>query len=540
MAANAGTPLRSPCMNRRKFLVSSLASSALYGAHRETVAALGAALSAPSQDALPAGDALPADLRQKLQHDPLRPQFHLLPKANWMNDPCAPRLHRGEYHMFFQYNPDAAVWGDMHWAHAASPDLIHWKHLPVALAPTPGSFDSFGIFTGSALPGMPVATVLYTGVSKTSPEFETIRGEGTREVQCLATSADPHLKTWSKLDKPVLDGPPPGLKVTGFRDPCPWKDGDTWYLIVGSGFDKVGGAVLLYRSSDGREWEYLHPLAQGKWNGGTQTNPVDTGEMWECPDFFPLGGKHVLLYSTERKVYWEVGTFDQRELKFHTETRGLLDHGSYYAMKSMVDAKGRRILWGWVQETRPNADLKAAGWAGAMALPRVLTLAPDNTLHMELPPEFATLRQNTRTIDRSPTLEAIGAALARAPIGNRAAAITCNFKPATDAFALELRTEGVSTPLIAIAYDGSKDKQTLNVAGKPLQLTPASSGISTLELWMDGSIFEALVDNREAMTARCYAPSTGYIHLSWIGSPAALQSMSISAVVPISGDRLTS
>ena len=83
--------------------------------------------------------------------------------------------------------------------------------------------------------------------------------------------------------------PPAGLQVTGFRDPCPWKDGDTWYLGVGSGFNKIGGAVLLYTSPDGRNWSYLHPLAQGKWNGSSKINPVDTGEMWECPDFFPLG-----------------------------------------------------------------------------------------------------------------------------------------------------------------------------------------------------------------------------------------------------------
>ena len=95
--------------------------------------------------------------------DPLRPQFHLLPRANWMNDPCAPRFFRGQYHMFFQYNPGAAVWGDMHWAHAVSPDLIHWKHLPVALSPTLGGYDAAGCFTGSVLPGAEVPTILYTG-----------------------------------------------------------------------------------------------------------------------------------------------------------------------------------------------------------------------------------------------------------------------------------------------------------------------------------------------------------------------------------------
>ena len=164
-------------MNRRIFLVSS-------GAFCAT---LGNALRAFAQAALPAA------LREKLMRDPFRPQFHLLPRANWQNDPCAPRFFRGQYHMFFQYNPGAAVWGDMHWAHAVSPDLIHWKHMPVALSPTPGSYDAFGCFTGSVLPGADVPTILYTGVTRSSPE--TIRGEGLREVQCLATSTDPDLRT---------------------------------------------------------------------------------------------------------------------------------------------------------------------------------------------------------------------------------------------------------------------------------------------------------------------------------------------------------
>jgi beta-fructofuranosidase len=507
-------------MDRRRFLASSFALG-LASARADHLFA-----AALPQDQ--SGE-LPPALREKLRNDPFRPQFHLLPRANWMNDPCAPRFYRGQYHMFFQYNPEAAVWGDMHWNHAISTDLIHWKHMPLALAPTPGSFDSFGIFTGSVLPGTPVPTVLYTGVSKTSPELETIRGEGTREVQCMATSTDPDLRTWKKLDKPVIPTPPPGVKVTGFRDPCPWKDGDIWYLGVGSGFDKVGGAVLLYRSTDGRNWEYLHPLAQGIWNHGTMTNPVDTGEMWECPDFFPLGDKHVLLYSTERKVYWEVGVFDKQELKFHAETKGLLDHGYFYAMKSMLDEKGRRILWGWVEESRSSDECLAAGWAGSMALPRVLTLGADNQLHMDVPPEFASLRKHTKSAKAAPTGMAIE---------NRAGEVVLSFKPAEAPCALELRAGGA--PLFAIQYEGSKAAPMVSIGEKKLPLHPDQHGVSNIHLWMDGSVIEVFLDSREVMTARNFTPSTGDIEVAWTGAAPALESISISAVTPISPDRLTS
>jgi beta-fructofuranosidase len=469
-----------------------------------------------------------AALREKLMQDPLRPQFHLLPAANWMNDPCAPRFFRGQYHMFFQYNPGAAVWGDMHWAHAVSPDLIHWKHLPVALSPTLGGYDAAGCFTGSVLPGAEVPTILYTGVTRSSPQRETIRGEGLREVQCLATSTDPDLRTWRKLDKPVLDGPPPGLQVTGFRDPCPWKEGDTWYLGMGSGFNKVGGAVLLYASRDGRNWTYLHPLAQGEWNQGTMTNPVDSGEMWECPDFFPLGDKHVLLYSTERKVYWEVGTFDRRDLRFHAESRGLLDHGSYYAMKSMVDAKGRRILWGWVQETRSPAETRAAGWAGAMALPRVLSLDSENQLRMDFPQEFASLRTGTQELQSSAGLQ----------IKNRTGEIVCRFSAGASACGLELLTS--ATPIFSIRYPGGTGgKPSIEIGGKTVPLSPGPDGVSLVRLLIDGSIIEALVDGKEMMTARCYTPSPAGIQLAWAGPSDVLKSLTVSSIQPISTDRLT-
>ena len=506
-------------MNRRTF-VSSLASSAFFAAHGRPLYAL-------------AETEKQAALREKLMRDPLRPQFHLLPRANWMNDPCAPRFFRGQYHMFFQYNPGAAVWGDMHWAHAVSPDLIHWKHLPVALSPTLSGYDAAGCFTGSELPGVEVPTILYTGVARCSPQRETIRGEGLREVQCLATSTDPDLRTWRKLDKPVLDGPPPGLQVTGFRDPCPWKDRDTWYLGVGSGFNKIGGAVLLYTSRDGRNWTYLHPLAQGEWNHGTMSNPVDSGEMWECPDFFPLGDKHVLLYSTERKVYWEVGTFD-RDLRFHAESRGLLDHGSYYAMKSMVDAKGRRILWGWVQETRSPEETRAAGWAGAMALPRMLSLDSGNQLRMEVLPEFASLRTDTQELQMPQS----SAALAGMQIKNRSGEIVCRFSVGANPCGLELRAG--ATPIFSIRYQGRMGgKPSMEIGGKTVPLSPDPDGVSLIRLLIDGSIIEVLVDGKEMMTARCYAASPTGIQLAWTGASDALKSLAVSSITPISSDRLT-
>src|ERR1700685_2094789 len=110
------------------------------------------------------GDLATDALCRKLASDPLRPRYHLLPAHNWMNDPNGPIFFDGRYHMFHQYNPQAAVWGNMNWAHATSPDMIHWQHEPIALSPTPGGPDRDGVFSGSAVLDNGKPTMIYTGV----------------------------------------------------------------------------------------------------------------------------------------------------------------------------------------------------------------------------------------------------------------------------------------------------------------------------------------------------------------------------------------
>jgi beta-fructofuranosidase len=263
--------------------------------------------------------------------------------------------------------------------------------------------------------------------------------------------------------------------------------------------------------------------------------------MWECPDFFALNGKHVLLYSTEGSVFWEIGELDKKEMKFHMETRGLLDHGAYYAMKSMVDAKGRRILWGWVQERRPDVEMLQAGWSGCMALPRVLSIGPDNMLRMDVPPEFDALRQDARTLSINGSHAAIAAEwLGRNPVRNRAAAVAYTFKAGDQPLTLEVHANGVATSLFAITYNGAATKPGLNIGEKTLTLSPDSSGLSTVQFWMDGSVIEIFADKKEAITLRNYDPTSGNLHIVLKGAVESLHSLRVSGVAPISADRLTS
>ena len=117
--------------------------------------------------------------------EPHRPQYHFLPPANWMNDPNGLIHWQGRYHMFYQYNPHAAQWGYIHWGHADSPDLVHWTHRPIALAPHAGGPDADGCFSGCAVSAGGRAAFLYTGVKKDAAgHFSRIRlpGLGGRRV----------------------------------------------------------------------------------------------------------------------------------------------------------------------------------------------------------------------------------------------------------------------------------------------------------------------------------------------------------------------
>lgn len=479
------------------------------------------------------------DLRARLAADRLRPQYHLLPAKNWMNDPNGPIHWNGQYHMFFQYNPGAAVWGDMHWAHAVCQDMIHWRHLPVALSPTPGADDADGCFTGSAVDDRGTATILYTGVKAVAPERATLRDgvHNFREVQCLATSSDPQLRAWTKWAQPVIQ-PPKQAGLVGFRDPFLWRQGEYWLLGVGSGLSKRGGRVLLYRSKDLRQWEYLHPLACGVWTGKESANPVDSGEMWECPDFFALGKKHVLLYSTAGQVIWESGELDPNELLFHSEKRGILDHGAYYAQKTQLDAQGRRILWGWIPETRPEAEFSAAGWAGCMALPRMLSLNSQGGLEMQVAPEVHSLRLKSFAPPRQPaTLSPLARTITEIQIENLAGEIAWKTRPAGSAFTLADR----SGPWWRATWE-SNDATTakLTVNGISLEVPLGPERQVAFHLFLDASVAELICDRRHVLTTRIYRQPEGPLRIQASdGDLAALTSLEAWQLRPISDDRLT-
>jgi beta-fructofuranosidase len=289
-----------------------------------------------------------------------------------MNDPNGMIHWKGRYHLFYQHNPYGPLWGNMHWGHADSEDLVHWRHLPIAIAPTVGGPDKDGIFSGCMVDNGGTPTAVYTGVRP--------------ECQCLAVSHD-NLVTWEKHPRnPVIPAPPEGYDA-GFRDPHVWREEDGWRMAVGSGRRNAGGAVLLYRSQDLVSWECLGPLFEGSLE--------ETGRMWECPFFFPLGHTWVLVVHPiplGRAIYF-VG--DYRNDRFQPALRGTVDHGvgCFYATHFFRDARNRTLFMAWLREERTREAQESAGWSGVMSLPREAFLLPGGRLGSRPTPEVERLRR---------------------------------------------------------------------------------------------------------------------------------------------------
>ena len=490
---------------------------------------LGLLASAAASTSLRRAQATPPDSLTPA-NDPLRPEFHLMPQHNWMNDPNGPIFWKGNYHLFYQLNPHAAVWGDMHWGHAISTDMIHWRHEPIALAPTPGGPDSEGCFSGSAVVDQGTPTFIYTGVQNAAPHDVTLHDAANklRETQLLATAEDDNLLRWKKLPQPVIAAPPAGMNVTGFRDPCPWREADGWYLAVGSGERGKGGCALLYRSQDLRHWEYLHPLAQGQPTGSTAADPVDSGDMWECPDFFEVDGRHCLLYSTERKVYWTTGDYDRRTHRFTPTRRGILDYGAYYAPKSFLAPDGRRILWGWIPETRPQAEYAAAGWAGCMSLPRVLGVNAEDQLTMRVAAEAEKLRG-------APMRGTLKGGAQNLPLDLLHQEVALNLAPHTQSATLRLLVD--KKPAWELVLDWRSG--TGRCADRTFPLPARTAAPAPVRLYLDASVLEAFVGDTAAITTRCYTILPSHIALEVTLDAAGSGAWTQCPLAAISPDRLT-
>lgn len=325
-----------------------------------------------------------------------RPDFHLSPRIGWMNDPNGFSFYDGKYHLFYQYYPYDSHWGLMHWGHAVSSDLLHWEYLPAALAPDE-AYDKDGCFSGSAVT-LPDGRqlLMYTGVAK-----ETQKDGHVCDIQRQCIAVGDGLNYEKYEGNPVLteaDLPKDSSKID-FRDPKVWqgKDG-SYYAVVGNRTEDGSGQILLFGSPDGFKWKFHKVLCSNQWR---------YGRMWECPDFFELDGKQVLLISPQDMLpqgfeYHNgngtvciIGSYEEGEKSFIEERSQAIDYGiDFYAPQTLLTPDGRRIMIGWMQNWDTcNPSTIQTPWFGQMSLPRELSIK-NGRLYQKPVQELESMRRN--------------------------------------------------------------------------------------------------------------------------------------------------
>ena len=292
--------------------------------------------------------------KEGLYSETLRPQLHFSPRRGWNNDPNGLVFFNGEYHLFFQHNPYGTGWGNMHWGHAVSKDLVHWSEVEEALYP-----DALGpMFSGSAVvdhnntsgfgkDGKPPLVLIYTAA-------------GNPATQCIAYSLDG--RTFTKYE-----GNPVVKNITGGnRDPkvtwyAPTKK---WVMTFYVGRPEKQHTVQLMTSPNLREWTELSAVPGDKGGGNY---------LFECPDFYELpvaGGTEKRWVLSAANGQYAVGTFDGTTYK--PEAERLRGHWgtAYYAAQTFSDLPdGRRVLIGWLQAPTPGMPFNQG-----MTLPQDLGL----------------------------------------------------------------------------------------------------------------------------------------------------------------------
>ncbi len=351
-----------------------------------------------------------------LYNEKYRPQFHYSAPCNWLNDPNGLVWHDGIYHLFYQHNPTGNDWGNMHWGHATSRDLVHWDNRPVALNAEPMGVGY--IFSGCAVADPANSSGLATAGEVPLIALYTSCTTDGIQSQSLAYSLDDG-ETWRQYAaNPVIENP----GIRDFRDPKVFwhEESEQWVLALAA-----NDHIEFYRSHNLIHWE--HASRFSKPYGSNQG-------VWECPDLFPLVTddgeiKWVLIVSVcpehsarDESVQYFIGDFDG--VRFESESTEImwLDYGAdnYGAITwdGVPKDDGRRIMIGWMSSWRYAREVPTFPWRGNMTIPRELRLVSSGRgLELATLPvrEVENIRANIARIDRvsadDPNLQAVFARL---------------------------------------------------------------------------------------------------------------------------------
>ncbi len=442
--------------------------------------------------------------RDALADDPNRPRSHPTPPANWLNDPNGLVHHDGTYHLFYQYNPGGPYHHAVHWGHAVSEDLVHWRDRPVAMAPDPTGPDRDGCWSGCAVAVDGDVYALYTG------------GRDGWQRPCLARATDDDLTAFEPLaENPVIDAPPAELDLLStpgepahFRDHCLVREDGRWHHLIGAGLQDLGGAVVSYTGTDLTEWTYEGPTLV--------TDDVEPGVVWECPELLRFPDGDLLHVSDYSHVRYFIGEFDADASRFAPETSGTLDPGAFYAPQSLSTPDGREVMFGWLREERSVSRQWDAGWAGAMSLPREVEVV-DGELRQRPVREVERLRCE-RLLEGTVSLgdEAERLDLDGTGLDCRLRADPTN----AEEIGLVLRASPDGTECTTVRL--RRDAVVVDRSQSSLEPTAASDDVAVdvadldppfdVRVLLDGSVLELFVADRRALSTRIYptrADATG-------------------------------
>lgn len=440
------------------------------------------------------------DTLSSTPNDRYRPRYHFTAPKNWINDPNGLVQWNGTYHLYYQHNPNAAYWADMHWGHATSTDLMSWTHEPIVLAPDPDGPDADGVYSGCAVVVDGEVTFVYTGV------------KGDDQLPCIARPLDENLEHLEKdPSNPVIASPPPNLRTTIFRDHSIFQKDELWYHVIGSGIEGEGGNCILYTSSDFKTWTPVGTLVDPE-KGASALGERVTG--WECPDFFEQGDDYALIVSHWNEegpltVTSYVGGFDGE--KFSPASQAVFDPGiSFYAPQSFSDESGRRIQFGWMRENRAVSEAIAQGWSGTMSLPRELTIIDGQTLGVRPADDVFSYRGHSIDIDTSG---------AKADLTIQDDSITGNC--CLLELELDQQVDGVlEIGLLVSDHSGERTRLVIDASARTVTLDTTGSSSSEhaygsvatvkdvvpsrIQVFVDASVIEVFIDDRLSVTGRAY------------------------------------
>ena len=301
------------------------------------------------------------------KHDSGYPSYHIAPKFGLLNDPNGLCFFNGQHHLFYQWTPVGPVHGMKYWYHLSTKNFVHFEDHGIGLHPDQ-DYDSHGVYSGGALIENDNALLFFTG-NKRDENWQRV------STQCFARmSAD------GKIEKHgvVIEN---DHYTEHFRDPKVWKQGDDYLMVVGAQTHQKTGLMALYCSRDLMNWQHKGPI---------QTRYNNFGYMWECPDFFEIDNKSVMLFSPQgvssdnpydfKNIYsvaYILGdrlNLDTVELENHQDI-AQPDYGfDFYAPQTYIDDKGRRILIAWIGLPDIDTPSNEQQWAGMLSLPRELKI----------------------------------------------------------------------------------------------------------------------------------------------------------------------